>query len=591
MQCSLSTMAIVCETMQKLLNTIEDDIRRKTMNDDIRQIFECISKLHSQNSDQGELLGDKLSHHGGGEICVDYLKALSEDGRNTPTDGYEAECLQMIKHVCWNYSDASLKFAAELGITGLFPILVTELTTFEHKLNDSIIRDTIILPSLSILHNCAKVHDNKKYFNCAKALDAVLRYASVEDQHIKMVAMLTLAYITEEDGNGTDKSVFDFILMNLKHCMDDVDHKYRGFSAEELVYGIMKLASNDDNKLQLVKQGVLPVLVQLLQKGNSTEKEVSARTVWILSFRNENKPMIRKERNMMQMLKELAGKPGEAKESATGALWVLQPKIECDAVGYCGGSSGSDKGKTQKHVMISYQWKYQKLALKIKDRLGEMNYRVWIDVESMGGGSLLDTMAKAVENSAVVLICMSSEYKQSPNCRTEGDYAYKLRTPIIPIRTEVGYKPDGWLGALIGSKYYYDFSNPMVFDAMFSKLVEELGNNGKCDEQDGPKSQDAPKSQDGPKSIVEAGEVLTNDSPCQKTKSVNIWTKIEVSKWATENQIKSQEVQNLNGESIVFLNSLRSSAPEFFYKYISKKLGVTELPDLMAFCGALENLE
>lgn len=47
-------------------------------------------------------------------------------------------------------------------------------------------------------------------------------------------------------------------------------------------------------------------------------------------------------------------------------------------------------------------------------------YRVWIDYEQMGG-STLQAMAEAVENSAVVLVCMSEKYKESPNCRT-GQY-------------------------------------------------------------------------------------------------------------------------------------------------------------------------
>ena len=44
-------------------------------------------------------------------------------------------------------------------------------------------------------------------------------------------------------------------------------------------------------------------------------------------------------------------------------------------------------------------------------------YRVWIDYEQMGG-STLQAMAEAVENAAVVLVCMSEKYKESPNCRT-----------------------------------------------------------------------------------------------------------------------------------------------------------------------------
>ena len=44
-------------------------------------------------------------------------------------------------------------------------------------------------------------------------------------------------------------------------------------------------------------------------------------------------------------------------------------------------------------------------------------YAIWIDIEKMGG-STLEAMAHAVENAAVVLVCMSEKYKQSPNCRT-----------------------------------------------------------------------------------------------------------------------------------------------------------------------------
>lgn len=58
-------------------------------------------------------------------------------------------------------------------------------------------------------------------------------------------------------------------------------------------------------------------------------------------------------------------------------------------------------------------------------------------------------MADAVEKSAVVLLCMSRKYKDSPNCRTEAEYAYKLGKTLVPIRVERSYEPDGWLGKKI----------------------------------------------------------------------------------------------------------------------------------------------
>ena len=43
-------------------------------------------------------------------------------------------------------------------------------------------------------------------------------------------------------------------------------------------------------------------------------------------------------------------------------------------------------------------------------------------------------------------MCMTEKYKQSPNCRAEAEYAFKLGVPIIPLIGQEGYMPDGWLG-------------------------------------------------------------------------------------------------------------------------------------------------
>ncbi len=40
-------------------------------------------------------------------------------------------------------------------------------------------------------------------------------------------------------------------------------------------------------------------------------------------------------------------------------------------------------------------------------------------------GSTLEAMAKAVEDSAAVLVCVSKRYKESQACRTEAEYAFQ----------------------------------------------------------------------------------------------------------------------------------------------------------------------
>ena len=71
--------------------------------------------------------------------------------------------------------------------------------------------------------------------------------------------------------------------------------------------------------------------------------------------------------------------------------------------------------------MISYQWDVQKLVIQIKNKLQADGYKVWMDIDEMGG-STLESMARAVENASVVLVCVSQKYKESPNCRSGNSY-------------------------------------------------------------------------------------------------------------------------------------------------------------------------
>lgn len=112
-------------------------------------------------------------------------------------------------------------------------------------------------------------------------------------------------------------------------------------------------------------------------------------------------------------------------------------------------------------------------------------------------------MALAVEKAAVVLICFSQKYKESPNCRTgeldcimrsylwfpkwhntiislytEAEYTFKLGKSIVPLRMQYRYQADGWLGALLGNKLYFDFSSDNKFEQSLIGLEKELGNRG-----------------------------------------------------------------------------------------------------------------
>ena len=82
--------------------------------------------------------------------------------------------------------------------------------------------------------------------------------------------------------------------------------------------------------------------------------------------------------------------------------------------------------------MISYQWDVQTLVIQLKNKLQADGYKVWMDVDEMGG-STLESMAKAVENASVVLVCVSQKYKESPNCRSGNNVIIIMWTTTDPV--------------------------------------------------------------------------------------------------------------------------------------------------------------
>ncbi|KAJ7380772.1 hypothetical protein OS493_007150 [Desmophyllum pertusum] len=110
-----------------------------------------------------------------------------------------------------------------------------------------------------------------------------------------------------------------------------------------------------------------------------------------------------------------------------------------------------------------------------------------MDIDEMGG-STLESMASAVENASVVLVCVSQKYKESPNCRSEAEYTFQLHKDIIPLMMDHKYRPDGWLGFIVGSKFWIDFSEKYKLDSSSDKLAKELGNRGKIASQENYRS-------------------------------------------------------------------------------------------------------
>eukprot|EP00051_Salpingoeca_urceolata_P023249 m.392064 g.392064 ORF g.392064 m.392064 type:complete len:543 (-) comp20082_c1_seq19:323-1951(-) len=155
-----------------------------------------------------------------------------------------------------------------------------------------------------------------------------------------------------------------------------------------------------------------------------------------------------------------------AKDLAQGAVLLLKAVHRQQATSASG------------HVFISYNWRHQELALKVKRGLEDNGYSIWIDTEKMEG-NIVEQMATAVEGAAVVLMFYSVGYSKSKNCMLEAQYVSQLGVDFIPVFVEPNCEQiRGMLGILRGTKLYVDFSAG-DFGTSLEALVKQLGPRGK----------------------------------------------------------------------------------------------------------------
>jgi len=123
--------------------------------------------------------------------------------------------------------------------------------------------------------------------------------------------------------------------------------------------------------------------------------------------------------------------------------------------------------------MISYNWDHQNIVKKIVEYLEKDSlFKVWLDIKNMSG-NIIQAMSNAIDESNVVLVCVSEKYKLSKNCALEAQYAYQQNKEIVPILFERNTLK-GWIGALIGTKLYFDFSDSNYFQQSITNLLKEL---------------------------------------------------------------------------------------------------------------------
>ena len=130
-----------------------------------------------------------------------------------------------------------------------------------------------------------------------------------------------------------------------------------------------------------------------------------------------------------------------------------------------------EDGKPQ--IMISYQWDSQTEVLKLYEALIGDGYKVWIDKKKMSE-NIYERMAEGVEESSIILLCMTKKYESSENCKSEYNYAKDCKKRIIPIYFERNYKAGGALAVIIAGSLHFSLTNKDDFSSKICELKGEI---------------------------------------------------------------------------------------------------------------------
>ncbi|KAG7468065.1 hypothetical protein MATL_G00138790 [Megalops atlanticus] len=400
-------------------------------------------------------------------------------------------------------------------------------------------------------------------------------YTQVDDELLKVVSIMLLGYIIDEDESELimdESDAIEIMVKLLQGALNSKDRRCRGYTSFEIAEGLTLIGTCERNKKKIFECGAVPKCIEMMKSEDYRDRLFATKVIWQLAFNGTLREKLREDEALMDMLGSLSKDSSKAvSNAAQGACWVI--KKEAEEKSKTKPDSQSVK-QTSGHVMISYQWDNQKMMLEVNKTLQDAGVKVWMDVEQMAG-STLQAMAEAVEKAHIVIICVSPKYKDSPNCRTEAEYTFQLRKEIIPLMMEQNYRADGWLGALLGAKLWIDFSENCNFEESINQLLKEI--KGRIP--------------------VEQDVVTATSSKNDQTNAINkgpaliTWTKQDVSSWLKKNGLDFclNVFAEFDGSMLYQLQQLRKEAPEFFYTSIRRELGLSTLPEMLQFLRALEN--
>ncbi|CAF1239048.1 unnamed protein product [Adineta steineri] len=545
--------------------------------------------------------------------CPDYILTCDKD---------KSHCLKIVNQMLSHYNDIYAEFLPHINqwtipviLCLIYPIKFIlaniRALTFEQReiiygiiltiiLNKSTIdqnieqvRVSLIYTSLCILIEIMRSDKNlanrlKNMTNQKEGLIKELDNLSKNEHNtsIQLKAVELKAFLLSEEEFSKDtktEEVTGLFVNNINNALENGQNE----QVDEILSGLKSLVNNEEVKEEIVKQNGLPSILKYAKQTN--DNPLPLEITYAMTFNGDAKKVINQDKDFVEHVRKLReSEKADVSKVAHGIMWKLEgeekfkEKEDEKEKNKKENKSGDDSEAkpSQFDIMISYCWAQKPLCHKVNDRLEKDGYNVWLDRDEMHG-SIIERMAEAIENSRFVLICMSSNYKNSVNCKAEAEYAFNRKSKIVPLMVEANYRADGWLGFLAGSKIYVDFADKEdeEFDKAYELLIAELERNGLRDTDE---KQESRKTSRAP-SIHTPERKKSNDEikpptppPIQTTEYLNVgpasgWNSQHVQEFLVDNKLDQLQhvCEDMDGETLIEFGQSCQTVPDKMYALIN----------------------
>ncbi|CAF1412820.1 unnamed protein product [Adineta ricciae] len=475
------------------------------------------------------------------------------------------------------------------------PIFIEKISKKSTNSETVLIRSA--LQTLTIL---AHEPDLLIYLKQLKITSIFRSLAFVNNESIVLHAYVMLSYTLEEDDIKASEKASGRLLTKI---LDTLRKKIQSISVMDndeestnrnialLMEAIQALVQHDQIKSEILKQNALHLLVNHCQKLNDRSKRLVLESLGSITFDEEAARMLRGDEEVIKSIEDMQKDESDGiRKAAEKILWNLFKESEREKKTNTKKkmTESDDKKEDQPKkvdyqydIMISYCHADKELVYRVQQFLADHGFKIWVDRDNIYGPAM-QAMADAVENSEFVILCMSDSYKRSVYCQAEAEYAFRCKRNLIPIIVRQGYRADGWLGLIIGSRIYVDFGR-MDFKKACELILKEitLQRGNQINEQ----SKTVPHQSSPETSVIVTKSIEQPQLPdvyikremtkvTYRTTVVNQWTQKDVLDFLFDINLHYMMpiCELLNGNGLIKLFRICQTKPSRLYSQLNEEL-------------------